>query len=214
VPFAIERHEADGSPFSIVLQMHNSGPELAVLIWQLDLELRPRASAIGNIQFSDVFPPPMSLFGEVPGPISDLAVPSIRVIVFDGDPGGGGQSILAGEARNIVGLQIAPEPGANGAFQLITPVFNPAFPTAGSTFLPADPPGPPEPKAIDNDSPSDFGGYILLGTITLSEVPEPAAVPQLLVGAIIVACLTGTRIRLTSSKKFYPDVRVPLPTGD
>jgi hypothetical protein len=190
VPFAITLPMSETSPFAVVLQMANPDQDITVLIWQLALRLRPDASASGSLHFSAVFAPEMSLFGEVPGPVSDLIVPNDRITVFDGDLLGGGQPILAGDARNIVGILISAGAGASGTFEFLTPRFDPNSPTAGSSFLSTD---SVEPMPFDNAAPSALDGYILLGTITVTEVPEPTSACLMLIVGAILGHLTGSQ---------------------
>jgi len=181
--FAMTRAQSE-SPFSIVLQVYNADADLTLAIWQLELELRPTASAVGELKFGSTFAPPMSLFGEFPGPLSDLAGPNPHVNIFDGDLVGMGQSIPHDAARNIVGLTLEAAEGTIGTFQLVMPIPDLNAPTQGSSYLPF---GADEPVPFTNHSASNFDGYLLLGSITVQSVPESSAVQLFIIAMAVLA---------------------------
>lgn len=168
------------TPLVIVLQVANdSASTVSVLSWQLiDLELRPLAGAQGNLLFQAATAPPDSLFGQIPGPNSDLTSPSARVSASDVDPNFVGEPLTQNSSRNILQLAVGATPGTSGAFQLVIPLAD--DPEVDSSWFDLD---EGTAKAFGNSAASAFPGLILLGTINV-EVPVFAPGDYNLDGAV------------------------------
>lgn len=158
------------SPLVIVLQVANESETTAsVLSWQLvDLELRPLVGVQGELLFHNVTAPPNSLFGQSPGPQSDLSAPSAKVSALDVDPNFVGEPVMPNSVRNIVQLTLGASPATAGAFQLLMPEVD--NPEADSSWFEAEQEDPQlAAKKFDNSTASAFAGFVLLGTINVGE---------------------------------------------
>lgn len=170
IPFTYQQNVQ--TSFEPVLQVVNdSGVSVVVLSWQLELEVRPLQGAQGELLFQSAGTPPNSLFGQVPGPLSDLSSPRSMVLAFDGDTTDfDGEPVPNQMARNILQLTLVATPDAAGTFQLVMPEFDPANPDIGSSWFEAD---GFEPVGFDNSAPSAFPGFVLLGTINVHQASAP-----------------------------------------
>lgn len=175
IPFEITYQQGVQSSVDIVLQLFNDEDlPVSILSWQLDLSLDPANDAQGNLLFESVTAPADSLFGQLPGPLAvpPLPAPNDKVFIIDGDPDFSGVEILQQTTRNVVTLTLVADPDAAGAFQLVTPQFDPLSPDAGSSWFPS---GELEPRAFGNAYPSELSGHVLLGTVYVLSVPEPTS---------------------------------------
>lgn len=168
LPFNAVYQQGENLSFDQVLSVRNDSLlPVSIVSWQLALELRPTANATGSLSFSAISPPEDSLFGQEPGPQSDLISSSSQVFAFDMDVDFLGKLILVNEWRNIVNLTITASADAEGSFELVTPVFDPEFPDLGSSWFPFL---ELFPVAYENSVPSSENGYILLGTIQIDRL--------------------------------------------
>ena len=167
-PFALSYQDTQ-SQLAFILQVTNeSVSTVNMLSWQLiDLELRPLATAQGSLQFDNAGAPPDSLFGQTPGPQSNLSAPSSTISVFDSDPNFVGEPVSPHSSRNILQLSVQASPATTGAFQILIPQIQ--DPEADSSWFDAD-----EfiAKAFENSSSSAFSNMILLGTINVGQEPS------------------------------------------
>lgn len=168
-PFELTYQDVHSS-LVIVLQVANeSGATATVLSWQLvELELRPLGGAQGELNFQSVTAPPDSLFGQSPGPQSDLTMPSATVSALDVDPNFVGVPVTPNSVRNICQLTLGASPVTAGAFQLLMPEVN--NPEADSSWFDAEQEDPQlAATPFANSSASAFAGFVLLGTINVGE---------------------------------------------
>jgi hypothetical protein len=170
LPFSVNYHPDVQPSFELIMEAVNDSNVAAVaLSWELHLEVRPIGSAHGELLFQSTSSPPQSLFGQTPGPMSDLISPNPRLIAFDSDSAGFfGVEISDHTARNILWLTLQGSPGASGSFQLVMPAFDAGNPNSGSSWFPAD---GTDPVAFDNAAASAFSGFVLLGVVNV--VPAP-----------------------------------------
>jgi len=170
MPFELAYQDVQ-TPLEIVLQIANDSDTTAsVLAWQVDLPLRALGGAQGTLLFYDVAAPPDPLFDQTAEPQSEpeLPPPSDRIFVQDGNMAEfEGEPVPQQSARNILLLTLVASPDAAGAFQLIMPTIN--DPEADSSWFDSN---EFAPKAFDNSAPSEFPGYILLGTIHIGQTPK------------------------------------------
>jgi hypothetical protein len=171
-PFVISFDGNAQSSYELILQAVNeSQTDAAVVAWQLDLELQPLPGSQGALLFQNAEAPPNSLFGQTPGPMTDLAEPSAAVFAFDSDSVDFEGEVVAGQSfRNILQLSLAASPNSVGSFQLVTPVFDPQNPDTGSAWFAA---GAAEPEPFGNSSPGQSAGFTLLGTINVTQASSP-----------------------------------------
>jgi hypothetical protein len=167
LPFSVNYHpDVQPSIEAIIEVVNNSSAAAVALAWQLQLEIRSVEGAHGQLLFQSTSTPPNSLFGQMPGPMSDLTSPSSTVLASDSDSTNfSGVEISSHSARNILQLTLQASPDAAGAFQLITPEFDAANPNSASSWFPAD---GTDPVAFDNAAPSAFSGFVLLGIVNVS----------------------------------------------
>jgi hypothetical protein len=167
-PFSISYSDPQ-SPLVFVLQVANeSASTVNVLSWQLmNLELRPLPESQGSLEFHSAGAPPDSMFGQTPGPQSDLSAPSSTVSVFDIDPNFAGEPVAPHSRRNILQLAVQANAGTIGQFQLIFPQAE--NPDADSSWFDAD---EFVAKAFENVATSSFSNMILLGTIDIGKEPS------------------------------------------
>jgi len=167
-PFIVTYDESLQSSFEPILQVvNNSEVGVLILSWQLELEIRPLSGAQGELSFHSAHAPPSSLFGQEPGPTSDLTSPADHVLAFDADTAEfDGEEVPAHTARNILQLTMIATPNAAGTFQLVMPEFDAENPENGSSWFEAD---GFQPVAFDNAASSDFPGFVLLGTINVTQ---------------------------------------------
>lgn len=183
-PFSVSYSSTATEPLSFVLQILNdTETTLNALIWQLELELVGIAGSTAEVFFEEPVSPPNGLFDPIPGPISLFFGTNSHLLIFDGDLlSGTGRQIFPGEARNIVELFVSAQPGATGDFELRMRGFDPIAPTEGSSLLESE---ESIPKSFANGT-AAIGGTFLLGTISISDVPEPSAT------GIILGCIFVT----------------------
>src|SRR4051812_43204543 len=138
IPFTIHYNPQVQSSVDPVLELVNGSavPDV-VLSWQVQLAIQPLAGAHGQLLFQSTFTPPSSLFGEVPGPISDVMTPASALLAFDADTVAfNGVIIPDHTARNIIGLSLRATGDAAGAFQVLMAEWDPAT-SNGSSWFPA-----------------------------------------------------------------------------
>jgi hypothetical protein len=167
LPFTVTYDQAVQSSFVPVLQVVNeTDASVMVLSWQLELEIRPLPGSQGELLFHRVAAPPNSLFGQDPGPISDLMDPSNSILAFDADTMDfDGEPVPEHMARNILELTLVATSDAAGPFQLVMPEFDPGNPDTSPSWFEAD---GVEPVAFENSVASAFVGFVLLGTINVT----------------------------------------------
>jgi hypothetical protein len=167
-PFSLRYQDAQ-LPLAFILQVANESVSTPnVMSWQLiNLELRPLATAQGNLKFQDAGSPPDSLFGQTPGPQSNLSGPSSTISVFDSDPNFVGEPVAPHSSRNILKLTVQASPATTGEFQIIIPQVQ--DPEADSSWFDAD---EFTAKAFENSATSAFSNMILLGTINVGKEPS------------------------------------------
>jgi hypothetical protein len=171
LPFSVNYHPDVQPSFEPILDVVNESNTAAVaLAWQLHLEVRPLGSAHGELLFQSTSTPPQSLFGQTPGPMSDLTSSSPTLLASDSDLANfTGVEISGHTARNILQLTLQGSPGASGTFQLVMPAFDATDPNSSSWF-PAD---GTDPVAFDNAATSAFSGFVLLGVVNVSLAYQP-----------------------------------------
>jgi hypothetical protein len=171
LPFSVNYHPDVQPSFELVMEIVNDSNVAAVVLsWQLHLEVRPIGSAHGELLFQSTSPPPQSLFGQTPGPMSDLTNPDSKLLASDSDSANfTGVEISGNTARNILQLTLQGSPGASGTFQLVMQSFDVADPNSSSWF-PAD---GTDPVAFDNATASAFSGFVLLGVVNVSPAFRP-----------------------------------------
>ena len=171
LPFDFNYFQSAPPPGPVLQVVNDSGTAAVVLSWQLQLELRPLPGAQGDLLFESIGTPPDSLFGNMPGPTSDLTTASSTILAFDQDTTGfNGEPVPDQSARNIVQLNLVATPNAAGSFQLIMPEFDGGSPEVGSSWLPVD---GFEPVGFENASASAFPGFVLVGTINVIQPIQP-----------------------------------------
>jgi hypothetical protein len=158
-------------PLEIALEIANDSEiDESVLGWQLELNLQALDPAQqGALQFNDVAAPPDSLFGPTPGPQSNPVVPPPSDVIFVADADmteAFGQSIPQHSARNILQLTLVANLNTAGSFQLVMPEAVDL--EQDSSWFDADE-NDFGPKPFENSAPSAFSGFILLGTIHVTE---------------------------------------------
>jgi hypothetical protein len=170
MPFTVTHQQLVQQSLEQIIQVVNdSGNGVTVLSWQLQLEIRPLAGSQGEVLFDTATTPPESLFGQSPGPISDLANPSNTILAFDSDTTDfDGELVPDQMSRNILQISHLPIPDTVGTFQLIMPEFDADNPESGSSWFAAD---AFAPVAFANSTPSGFDGFVLLGTINITQGP-------------------------------------------
>jgi Dockerin type I domain len=168
LPFTVTYDQTVQSSWAPVLQVVNeAGADVLVLSWQLELEVRALEGTHGELLFHSTVAPPDALFGQEPGPISNLTNPSDKLIAFDGDTTEfDGEPVPAQTARNILELTIMATSEAAGTFQLVMPEFDAEHPDSGASWF--EPEGV-EPVAFENFHPSAFPGFVLLGSIYVTQ---------------------------------------------
>jgi hypothetical protein len=171
LPFSVNYHPDVQPSFEPILEVVNDSNVAAVaLSWQLHLEVLPIGSAHGELLFLSTSSPPQSLFGQAPGPMSDLTSPSPTLLASDSDTANfTGVEISGNTARNILQLTLQGSPGASGTFQLVMQAFDTADPNSSSWF-PAD---GADPVAFNNAAASAFSGFVLLGSVNISPAFRP-----------------------------------------
>lgn len=173
MPFDLAYEDVQ-SPLEIVLQVANDSDLTAsVLAWQLEFELRPLNGAHGTLLFYDVSLPVEPLFDQTSEPQCTPELPPASDSVFASDADTTtfvGATISPQTARNILLLTLVASPDAAGAFQFIMREFDPENPNS-SSWISADE-GFAPPQAFDNSDPSSFAGFVLLGTINVTQIPD------------------------------------------
>src|SRR3954466_1568214 len=171
IPFTIHYNPQRQSSVDPVLELVNSSavPDVG-LSWQLQLAIQPLAGAHGQLLFQSTFTPPSSLFGEVPGPISDVTTPASTLLAFDSDSVAfTGVIIPDHTARNIIGLSLHASGDVSGGFQVLMAEWDPGM-SSGSSWFPAD---ATDPIGFDNNASGGPPGFTLLGTVNVSFGTSP-----------------------------------------
>jgi hypothetical protein len=166
-PFTIDYSPQSQAAVDSVLQLINDDNAAAVVLsWQLQLEIRPLSGAHGHVLFQSVSTPPDSLFGDNPGPTSDLNGAASTLLGFDADTTTfTGVSISQQSARNIIRLSMQASSDASGSFQILMARWDPASPNDGSSWFPAD---ANDPVAFNNSANSGDPRFVLLGAVNIS----------------------------------------------
>jgi hypothetical protein len=167
LPFSVNYHPDVQASIEAIIEVVNDSSAAAVAVaWQLQLEIRSVEGAHGQLLFQSTSTPPASLFGQTPGPMSDLTNPSSTLFSSDSDSTNFiGVEISSQSERNILQLTLQASADSAGAFELVMPKFDAANPDSGSSWFPAD---GTEPVAFDNAAASAFGDFVLLGVINVS----------------------------------------------
>src|SRR4051812_15578938 len=81
IPFTFNYNPQLQSSVDPVLELVNGSALPGVFLsWQFQLAIHPLTGAHGQLLFQSTFTPPSSLFGEVPGPISDVTTPASALL--------------------------------------------------------------------------------------------------------------------------------------
>src|SRR5438270_7567823 len=104
LPFSVNYHpDVQPSIEPIIEVVNDSSAAAVVLAWQLQLEIRPIEGAHGQLLFQSTSTPPGSLFGQTPGPMSDLTSPGPTILASDSDSTSfNGVEISSHSERNIL----------------------------------------------------------------------------------------------------------------
>lgn len=165
-PFAFTFTQNGGLTFDLTLQAFNESAEPGTMLgWLTALQIHPAIGSHGTLEFQAVSAPPDSMFGLIPGPLSDLMPPSDHLTASDADTGAfTGVTFAPGDLHNMVQLSLGASSNAAGTFELITQTYDPMMQDFGASWFPAD---AEEPVAFGNSAPSSLPGFILLGTVVI-----------------------------------------------
>jgi hypothetical protein len=142
-----------------------------VLAWQMSLQLLPRPETTGSLLFESTAPAQDSLFGPNPGPRNNLSSPNSQIAVADANSVTfSGQPVEPGVPRNIVELKLIAEANTTGSYELVLRKFDPENPDATSFWFEE---GGSMPETFANSAPTEYPGYVLLGTIHVSSSIMP-----------------------------------------
>lgn len=166
-PFSFTFTQNGGVTFDMTLQAFNESLEPATMLgWLATLRINPAGGSHGTLAFQAVSAPPDSMFGMIPGPISDLMPPSDHLTASDADTGAfTGVTFEPGDLRNMLQLSLGASSNAAGTFEIITQTYDPMMQDLGASWFPADAEGP---TGFGNSTPSSLPGYILLGTVEIA----------------------------------------------